>query len=142
MERKPKVGRAVPSAPIEFTNTAQIECSLNRRGALGTACPTSRGLGDTPSRWAAERQKPLPHFREEACSMPLRRPFLTGDARDTCRTGDPPRTGDGHGNHPDTHTARNNIHRSLPPAFRTQAEPRQLAACNNPWVLPRPAPDG
>src|SRR5205807_9589670 len=42
-----KVGRAVPSAPIEFTNTPQIECSLNRHGALGTARPTSRGFGAT-----------------------------------------------------------------------------------------------
>ena len=35
-----------PSAPIEFTNPVHLECSLNRRGALGTARPaTSRGFG-------------------------------------------------------------------------------------------------
>src|SRR2546430_6992847 len=40
MEESQKVGRAVPSAPMELTRTGQCEGILNRRGALRTAGPT------------------------------------------------------------------------------------------------------
>src|SRR6266704_3968276 len=40
-----RVGRALPSAPIELTKTGQFESTLTRRGALGTARPTLSGFG-------------------------------------------------------------------------------------------------
>ncbi len=35
-----KVGRAVPSAPLKFSQTNEFKRALNSHGALGTACPT------------------------------------------------------------------------------------------------------
>jgi len=44
MEESQKVGRAVPSAPIELIKTRQFEPILSCHGALGTARPTLTGF--------------------------------------------------------------------------------------------------